>query len=185
MKTIGILGSSRGEGVTTLCIAMANYLAEVMSARIAILECNDSKAFELMTLEVCCENCESGYKIGKVNYFYDIELSAFLVAYAGNYDYVIIDFGNHMKGFRDNYHKLRHKIILGSALPYKSGFHRLLKNSIEGFGMPEEFLHLLSGDAKSVKEYSAKCKINALPAPVIVNPYILESKLASFFQLLF
>ena len=185
VKTIGILGSCRGDGATTLSIAMANYLAEVMQKKTAIIECNDSKTFEIMLDALQGDREEHSYMIGKVHYFYGLDLSAFFATYANEYEYIVIDFGNSVKEFKNNILKLKHKIILGSVMPYKNEYHSLAMKSVDGFIANEEILHLLSGDGKSVKDYALKHKINALPAPIIVNPYIIESKLKNFFQLLF
>ncbi len=182
VKTIGILGSSPGEGVTTMVIAMANYLAEIMAAKTAIVECNDSGVFESMRDAYIgnCESCDS-YTIGKVTYYFGMDLNHFFVTYANLYEYVIVDFGSSIKKYCMSCGRIKYKIIMGSIMPYKVFKHEKLLLDEEC----KNGLHLLFGDDKNVKEYSVKNKINALPAPMIVNPYIIESKLANFFQLLF
>ncbi len=185
VKTIGILGSCRGDGVTTLSIAMANYIAEVMSKKTAIIECNDYKSFDIMIDLLQGDREENHYGIGKVNYFYGVDLNVFFATYASEYDFVVIDFGNSIKGFKDNILKLKHKIILGSVMPYKCEYHQLVIKAIQNMMVVDDALHLLVGDKKSVKDYSLKNKISALPKPNIVNPYIIESELTNFFQLLF
>lgn len=183
VKTIGVVGSCRGDGVTTLSIAMANYLAEIMSAKTAIVECNDTRALQIMgECIVGKENNEDIYEIGKVKYFSNINLDEFFAKYSESFEYVIVDFGCGFIKFNSNISRIKYKIILGSVMPYKLVYHeKIIGNSV----CCDECLHLLSGDEKNVKEYSVKRKINALVRPVIVNPYIIESKLANFFQVLF
>ena len=186
VKTIGVMGSCKGDGVTTLSIAMANYLAEIMSMKTAIVECSDTKAFEIMKdalMDDC--GCEINYTIGKVTYYFGVSLNDFFATYANDFEYVIVDFGSCFKEYAAHVGRLKYKLVLGSVMPYKSVYHQRLLEHMESTVLPEHCLHLLHGDEKNVKEYSSKLKINALPAPMITNPYIIESKLANFFQLLF
>ncbi len=185
LKVIGILGSSKGEGVTTLAIAMANYLAEIMYVKTAILEGGLSNDFELMVKGNCIAEQDTCFFIGKVDYYYGMDTSLFFATYANEYEYIIIDFGSDFKKFKDNISILKHKIVLGSALPYKYMYHDKLMKNLSIFTVHQEVLHLMSGDEKSVRNYVEKNHINALSAPVIVNPYIIENELANFFQLLF
>lgn len=164
---------------------MANYLAEIMSAKTAIIECNTSKGFEMMADLNLEDNMERSYTIGKVDYYYETDINLFFATYANNYEYIIIDFGNSLKEFKTNISKLKHKIILGSVMPYKCVYHMNMIKCMEEFLLPLEVLHILSGDEKNVKEYAEKNRINAFPMPAIANPYIIDSKLANFFQVLF
>ncbi len=188
VKIIGVIGSCRGDGVTTLGIAMANYLAEIMAMKTAIVECNDTKAFETMSnLLLEAEDLEgnNNYIIGKVTYYYGMSMHDFFATYANRYEYVIIDFGNCFREFASNSGRLKYNLVMGSVMPYKSVYHQKILNRIESETAPGNSLHLLHGDEKNVKDYSMKNKINALPIPAITNPYIIESTLANFFQLLF
>ncbi len=186
VKAIGVLGSCKGDGVTTLSIAMANYLAEIMSMKTAVVECGETRAFEIMKDALMDEcDCEGNYTIGKVSYYFGVSLNDFFATYANDFEYVIVDFGSCFKEYAAHVGRLKYKLILGSVMPYKSVYHQRLLEQMESTVLPEHCLHLLYGDEKNVKEYSSELKINALPAPVITNPYIIESKLANFFQLLF
>ena len=181
-KVIGILGSQKGDGVTTMSIAMANYLAEIMSMKTAIVECNETAAFERMKDNYmgkdASDNC---FVVGKVTYYFSITMSDFFATYANRYEYVIVDFGTSIKNYYGNLSKIKYRIVIGSIMPYKVFYH---ENLLEKEGLEEAF-HLLYGDDKNVREYSKKHKISALPIPMIVNPYVIESKLANFFQVLF
>lgn len=165
---------------------MANYLAEIMSTKAAIIECNDTRAFEIMSdLYMDREVRENHYIIGKVTYYFGVDLCDFFATFANRFEYVIIDFGNCIREFRQNTSRLKYRIIMGSVMPYRSVYHKELLENRENTAALEHSLHLLHGDEKNIKDYAAKKKINALPLPIIFNPYIIESKLANFFQLLF
>lgn len=179
---IGILGSQKGDGVTTMSIAMANYLAEIMSMKTAIVECNETGAFEYMKDSyIGKDNGDNFFVVGKVTYYFSITMSDFFATYANRFEYVIVDFGYSAKKYCLNLAKIRYKIVMGSVMPYKVFYHEKLLESEEF----REAFHLLYGDERNVREYSGKYKISALPVPMIVNPYIIENKLANFFQVLF
>lgn len=186
VRIIGIAGSFVGSGVTTMCIAMANYLAEIRSVKVAVVEMNNSGEFESL-----CRICDSrllednSYKIGKVTYFYGAGFLDISGKLCGKYEYVILDFGNALERCILGNISLNHKILMGSTLFHKLEYHMNAAQCIRETGLAGEWLHILSGDDKSVKEYSAEEKINALVRPYIANPYIIESETANFFQLLF
>lgn len=187
VKTVGVMGSCKGDGVTTLSIAMANYLAEIMSMKTAVVECNDTKAFEIMK-DLLMKDMfvdEVNYTIGKVTYFFGVGLNEFFATYANCFEYVIIDFGSCFREYAAHSGRLKYKIVLGSVMPYKSVYHKQLLDNMENTALAEHCLHLLHGDEKNVKEYSSELGISALTIPVIANPYIIGSKLTNFFQLLF
>lgn len=186
VKAIGVVGSCKGDGVTTLSIAMANYLAEIMSMKTAVVECNDTRAFEVMK-ELVMDGYQSevNYTIGKVTYFSGVDLNEFFATFANSFEYVIVDFGNCFREYAAHSGRLKYKLVLGSVMPYKAVYHKQVLGNMENIAIPEHCLHLLHGDEKNVKEYSSELGISALPIPMIANPYIIESKLANFFQLLF
>jgi len=167
---------------------MANYVAEIMSVKTAIVECNDTGAFGCMG-DICLEDdmkeMGSKFTIGKVAYYYGVSLKDFFATYANGYEYVIIDFGTSFRELIANVGRLKYKAVIGSVMPYKAVYHQRILECINNAADLNGCLHLLHGDEKNVKDYSMKNKINALSVPAIANPYIIESTLANFFQLLF
>lgn len=186
IKIVGVMGCYKGVGVTTISIAMANYLAEIMSAKTAILECNESGDFCSMgQLYIDANDIKSSYSIGKVTYFFEVSFDEFIATHAKRFEYVIVDMGCCLKNDMDLLYRLDYKILLGSIMPYKLSDQKLVMDELRSARILDSCLCLLNGDEKNVKEYSLKNKINSLQAPMIANPYIIENKLVNFFQLLF
>ncbi len=119
-KIIGIVGTNRGVGVTHVCIMLAEYLALDKGVFVAILECNDHGDFKWMETNLFGKGTFP-YLFHQVHYFTAVNLEYLEEIMKENYTYLILDFGEQLKGQEKALRLCQKKILLGVESWWKIG----------------------------------------------------------------
>ena len=86
-KTVGVLGSDRGVGVTQLCIALANFISLESGRKVQLLDVSGTGQLARVP------TASNGTLFG-VKYIPDVERKQIPLLMNGYYDYMILDFGS-------------------------------------------------------------------------------------------
>lgn len=121
-KTInlGIVGVRSGVGVTHTMIMLAMTLAK--KKKVAVVEIKENGAFEEIckaTNDIECIN-DQHFKYKKVEYFWGVDTSEFIMTQRDKFDYVIFDLGsfNEMIDFEE-FIRMDTQIVIGNGVDWK------------------------------------------------------------------
>lgn len=184
---IGIIGIHNGAGVTTMAVAMANYMSAFLKKKTAVVECNDTKDFLKMRDALGIKDNgyheQDGYSFKK-NDFYPKGTSDIMSLSGNGYDVIIVDFGKEISGINE-FARCHHKIVMGSLEPWHQESYDTFCGKMQEYGGSDTWLHILHGDSGSVNISGKRSGIYTMKRPVIDNPFIIGSGLIEFFQTLF
>ncbi|WDV46948.1 hypothetical protein PV797_04420 [Clostridiaceae bacterium M8S5] len=118
--SIGIVGVSKNVGVTHTIIMLAQYLSQQF--KVAVLELNYTGAFKEICRATSDEEClnKTKFNYKKVDYYWDINLSNFIVNDKDQYDFVLLDLGNYenLKDF-DEFIRTDRKLVIAHGVDWK------------------------------------------------------------------
>lgn len=122
--TIGIMGTQRGVGVTHLAIMLGNYINAKYYKSTAILEINQTGAFEELRKSYVdkCHEHQGFYtfSIAGVTYYYKVKKEMLGMIYSQKLEYLIIDFGEMEIDYTQEFLKCNIKIVVGNLNPWNS-----------------------------------------------------------------
>lgn len=178
--SVGIIGAVSGCGVTTMAVAMANYLAGITRKKVAIYEHNSKRTFIRM--------CEYFGKSDKVNYhgvnYYpkgSIQLSNL---YNEEFDIVVVDFGTEKTSISE-FMRCTYRVVMGSLEPWNYSMYNDFGNMVEEVSGSDTWLWIVNGDSKTIKKHKKNTGMHIVKRPFIDNPFIIDNSLVGFFEALF
>ena len=184
---IGIMGIHSGAGVTTMSVAMANYMSAFLRKSTALSEYNDSRDF-LKMREMCGDNRDYSQNSTKFSYkkndFYPCGSTDIISLGNGGYDVVIIDFGADLSAMEE-FSRCHHRIIMSSLEPWRYGCYEKFCERIKAYGGSDSWLHILHGAVADINGVSHRFGTYSVKRPVIDNPFIINATLIEFFETLF
>ncbi|MDK2807437.1 MAG: hypothetical protein PWP24_168 [Clostridiales bacterium] len=128
-KIIGILGASRGVGVTHVCILLAEYLAIEKGAKVALIACNHHGDFTNLMYNL---GAQGAFPFCHHYVDYYNEDSDGLVSIKQNvYSYVVMDFGARLTGKSELFRSCDKKILLETKTLWKRGAAKWSKDFME------------------------------------------------------
>lgn len=186
-NTIGVLGSEGGIGVTHSCILFANYLTSSRKQKVALIQYNESGAFQKIA-KAFDENCfiENGhayFELFGITYFSQIKHEAILQIRQLGYDCIIFDFGADYASSRSEFLRCQENIIIGSFTDWrKENFKQILRNLVDEAG-GKQFRYLsLFGDEGECKKWGRTFGVHVAPIPFEPDPYVIHNQNFAFFE---
>lgn len=122
LQTIGITGVQKGVGVTHISIMLGNYIRSKHNKNVAILEMNQTGAFE--ELKEYYSNRHKNeqrfdtFSVAEVTYYNKVEKEMLGMIYNRCKDYVILDFGEIKEECIKEFLKCNIKIVVGNLNPW-------------------------------------------------------------------
>lgn len=101
---IGVVGAKRGVGVTHFCVLLAEYIALDKGSLVAVLECNNHGDFEWL---------EEKFSFHQVDYYGGITKDNLNEIIEKEYAYLILDFGEQLRGKQQMLALCQKKILIG------------------------------------------------------------------------
>ena len=178
--SIGIIGAVPGCGVTTMSVAIANYLAGITRKKVAVYEYNGKRTFMKMNeyldneLIVCKDRC---------TYFPKGSVSLALL-YNEDFPIVVVDFGTEKMSINE-FARCTYKIVVGSLEPWNMNAYNDFINLLDEVNGSDSWLWIINGDKKSIKKQSKHTSLHIVKRPYIDNPFIINGALVEFFDALF
>lgn len=120
MQRIGVAGVSRHTGTTHMSINLAITLRS-LNYKVAVLEDNPSKHFELIASELECidEGNRSYFNYKGVDYYYYCRPIPLFVIMQRNYDFLIIDHGEYVNCDRNTFYTNNINLITSGSRPWE------------------------------------------------------------------
>ncbi len=166
-RTIGVLGSERGTGVTHLCIALSNFISLESGGEVKLLDVSGTG--ELRQIKTAKEG-----RLFGVSYFPDTRKEQIPRLMSESYDYMILDFGNDSESNYAEFLRCTKKIVLGSFCPWKrQAYDRFMQFAKKEKNYADwEFCELF-GKKEDKKEFKRLYGVPLRRIPFILNPYEL------------
>jgi hypothetical protein len=159
-------------GVTHLSIALANYLANVLNMKTALVEVGERNALIHVP------------KTGRVHYFPQTKGDELGRIRNLDFQYIVLDVGADSRLSREEFLRCDGKIVLGSLSPWKSAVYYDYMKKIEmmvGDLRSCTFLSLF-GDSGENKKCRRICKVPVKSVPFMKNPFFVKGDETSFLQ---
>lgn len=183
---VGIWGVHSGAGVTTMTVALANYLTGFLGKRVAVFECGNKFEFSKIYESI------GGQKEQKEEGVFSYENVTYYMKGTTNiqkllgkeFDMIIVDFGTSAL-VPSEFMRCKYKIVLSSMQPWFCGRYHEFCEKLENYQGSDVWLHIIGSDVKEVKRIRRKYKVVAVERPNINNAYVIDKGLINFFQSLF
>ena len=143
-RTIGLIGTNRGAGVTYTGMLLAYYFGTEKRMKTAYLECNSHMDFDRLwqAYEWSDEN-EQSFRLDRVTYYKKVAKNQIPEILNEDYDCCILDFGMDFSSSREEFIRCGSKIILGDRAIWNQSrmiaFLRDLKHTKES----RHWIHLI------------------------------------------
>ena len=178
--SMGIIGAVPGSGVTTMSVALANYLSGITRKKIAVYEHNGNRTFMKMTDNL---NKKDIVEHNGCVYYPKGTISLASI-YNKGYDVVVVDFGSEKQAISE-FARCTYRIVLGSLEPWNYNMYGQFCRMSEEIGGSDTWLWILNGDEKTIKRYKKNSKELIKKRPFIDNPFLIGTSLIEFFEVLF
>lgn len=199
-RTIGITGAGRGTGTTHLAVWTANYLAGVQGRRVAVLEWNDHGDFARMgrfcgkikagDLSLDGAVPESGvrhgavgtrYQLLDVDYYADADAAVMAACLSGNYQDIIVDYGELTGASVCECARCDRKVIVGALSEWQA------EAFLEAAGMDTKRDKSWSyaaafGSEQTRRETEKAFRIKCLRIPTSVDAFTVRRADMDFFE---
>ena len=186
-RVIGIIGAGRGTGVTHLALWMANYLASSLQRRTAFIEWNGHGSLggieEILsrTYGRDVESPDTRYTFFGVTYYKNGNSHVLAACMDGNYDEIIIDFGEMRPSVRAEWLRCTVKMVAGALNEWKLGaFLELLaeeENRRRGWIYTAAF-----GSEDTRREIEKRFRISLFRVPLSVDAFSVDRRAMEWFE---
>ena len=178
--SIGVIGAVSGSGVTTMAIAMANYLAGILRKKVAVYEHNSKRAFAQM--------CEYYGTIDIMKHqgciYYSKSSTQLSNLYNDGFDIVIIDFGSEKANISE-FMRCTYRVVMSSMEPWKMNMCNEFYNIVSEVNGSETWLWIINGDSKTLRKYMKSTGMHILKRPFIDNCFVVDNSMVEFLEALF
>ena len=178
--SIGIIGANPGCGVTTMSVAIANYLAGIARNKVAVYEHNGKRAFMRMN-EYLGDNIIM--KQNGCTYFPKGSIS-FSSLYNDEFPIIVVDFGTEKTSINE-FSRCTYKIVMGTLEPWNIEAYNKFIDIVDEVSGSNTWHWIINGDKKSINRHKKNTCMHTAKRPYIDNPFIIDTSLVEFFETLF
>lgn len=197
-EKIVVAGMEKGVGATHFSILMANYYAEVLHKKTAVIDCgNDNDYFclkEMVTFpnsqkrqiqnygirKAVAKDCEKrwkpdGFKLGKVFYFLHVPRQNMDEIFLKKFECIIMDLGNNYRKYKYEAGMCEKRFLMATVCPWKLDvFVQSYQEYFEMYSKDEWNYVFSFGDDESVEYLRKTLKIKFQRLPIIPDPFQIE-----------
>ena len=177
---IGIIGALPSCGVTTMSVAVANYLAGITRKKVAVYEYNGKGTLMKMNESFGDEKVVS--KNGCT--YFPKGTTSLASLYNSEFPIIVVDFGTDKRSINE-FVRCTHKVVVGSLEPWNQKAYNEFKSMIDEVGGSNTWLWIINGDEKNVNRHKKDTCMHIVKRPCIDNPFIIDTRLVEFFEALF
>lgn len=184
-KIIGIAGSGHGVGTTHFAILTANYMSGVRGKRTAVLEWNESGAFEQME-QVCAKKAvlkpaKDSFRVFEVSYLKSAGKKELLGCISCGFEAVVIDFGNNWRIAEVELLHCDHKFLIGSFCEWQAGAFAKLAVERRGKSGGWDYFYAFGCEA-AAKEMRRRLRVTIRRIPDSRDAFLITGELLAFFE---
>lgn len=165
--------------MTTMAVALANYMQGFLRRSTAIYEHNTSADFARI-----CEDCsKDSFTYKNVDYYMRKHTEPASLP-ADKYDVIIVDCGSDVGGF-EAFMRCDYKIVVSSLQLWYIDRYEEFCQHLPAYAGSDVWLHILGCDASELKRVKRAYGVTAMKRPNIDNAYLIDREIIQFFQTLF
>lgn len=174
-----VMGSEKGVGVTHFSILLANYYAEILGRKTAIIDLNKDRDYSLLE-EMCRPEGaahRAEYRIRKVTYYPGMNKEKMAEVFGKGYQSIVIDAGSNAEYYRNEISMCDSRFFIGAVNPWKiSTYLDSINGYLKVYNMKDiDYLYTF-GDSDSVKYLTDVTGKELFQIPVIYNPFSITGK---------
>lgn len=185
VRTIGIGSIGNSVGCTHFAVMLINYLAGVRRRKAALAEWNHSGDFE--RLELICtgrNGMEKPYHVLEADYYKNVGEKELADILMGNYEDVVIDFGNLKDGVCADFLRCEKQYLIGSFSEWKEGcFREFVRKN--GTGKKSWKYLAVFGSEETRREFMRRPGIYTERIPFSADAFAVTEETYRFFQKIF
>ncbi len=182
--TIGLLGISRGVGVTHTAIMLAQMLSK--KNKIALIELNDNRHFEEIGRLTQGDGFleQKGFVYNKIHYFWDLPFGQFITRHREQFDFVILDLGDDQQlRDMDEFVRADIRIVVGHGMDWKLKEVSTFNQKTRVYDPNDKWNYIIPFmDKKAITEVRALVNCKVFPLPYNMNPFIPSQEVKKVFE---
>lgn len=184
-RIIGIAGSGHGVGTTHFAILTANYMSGVRGKKTAVLEWNDSGAFERMeqicTKKTVLKQAGDSFRVFEVSYLKSAGKKELLECLNRGFEAVVIDFGKNRELAGDEWLHCDHRFLLGSFCEWQAGAFAELAAERRGHDGGWDYFYVFGCEA-AAEEMRRRLRVSIRRIPDSRDAFLITGELLAFFE---
>lgn len=186
--TIGIMGSNAGAGVTHFSIMLAGFIASKERRRVALVELNDSGAFNSMGVLYCGKNYNksmgiSTFSLDGVDYYCKLTVEEYAQLHTVGYEYILIDMGHDYKKNYYEFLRCSKSVIVADCNEWNVLKFEECITSIKDRGLPGNIYFLnCFGNERLRRQLEKHYRIDIQSIPFTKTPFELNRDSFTFFE---
>lgn len=171
-KTIGIIGTHAGVGVTYLGWILSMYLSQKKRKRTAYLELSGKNDFYYIQKKYCGDNPDWAekrqFERKKLTCFCQVKEEDIGTIWNSGYDYIVVDFGSQIQKRQNEFLHCDEKIVLCSQSVWHKPYFEQFKHRIEYIPNYKEWNYfIMLGTKETAKQWGKKENIQFQPVPFL------------------
>ncbi|HEX3022822.1 MAG TPA: hypothetical protein VHP81_10565 [Lachnospiraceae bacterium] len=173
-RTIGLLGTSSGVGVTHCGISLANFLGTKLGYHTAIVEWNNHNHFTSIREAIRGTGISTPFTLYQVDYFMEANETDLVSIYNQEYDYIVLDCGEYRGNFPKEFLISDIKVVIGSLCEWKrQDAIQVITSGNEQTGACRWRYMVSLGQGYDIKLFYKEYGVRLQAIPYIPDPYIL------------
>lgn len=185
VRVIGIGSIGNSVGCTHFAVMLVNYLAGIRRRKAALAEWNHSG--DLERLEYICTGRngeEKPYHVLEADYYKNVGEKELADVLMGDYEEIIIDFGNLENGVCGDFLRCEKQFLIGSFSEWKEGcFREFVRKN--GTGKKSWKYLAVFGSEETRKEFMKRPGIYTERIPFSADAFAVTEETYQFFQKIF
>ena len=166
-RTVGVLGSERGVGVTQFCVALANFISLESGSNVQLLDVSG-------TGQLACVPVTADKRLFGVTYFADVDKKQIPALMSRDYDYMILELGSDRSCNYAEFLRCTKKIVVGSFCLWKrQAYDDLMQFVKNEAGYTDWEFCALFGKKEDKKEFKKRYGVPLRAIPFLQDPYEL------------
>lgn len=186
-RTIGLLGTSRGAGVTYTGMLLSFYFAMEKRIRTAFLECNDHKDFERLqnVYEWSMEEGKS-FSLDRLTCYRQVAADGIWEIFSDDYGCFILDFGTDYISWKEEFMRCGTKIIIGDRAVWNLVKTAEFVGSLENVRRGRDWIYMIPCATKGVlNRMYDQTGVKFISVPYEPDPALLSAGTVKLFKNLF
>jgi len=183
-RTVGLLGTSRGAGVTYTGMLLSSYFGMEKRIKTAFLECNNHRDFE--RLQNACEwTKEDGksFSLDRITYYKNVAPNEIAEIFSHDYGCYILDFGTDFNTWKEEFLRCGTKIIIGDRAIWNQSKTAEFIRLLECISGSRKWIYLMpNATRRELARLSGKTERSFFKVPYEPDQTLLSKETVKLFQ---
>ena len=186
-KTIGIVGTHPGVGVTYTGIMISFFAGDELGRSAAYLECNSNRDMERLENIYQWEKQEvNSFYFQGVTIYKNVSMEKRFDLFMEEHDWIVMDFGSEFENNKIEFLRCDIKVVVGNYVDWNYGKLSRFMQSCNSFSGNETWIHLIPYANKvTVNKIKKETERIIYSVPFVENPlYLTDEVIKLFYEIL-